>query len=402
MPRVRLQAKSIDKLTTTSQTDYFDEASSVPGFGIRVSAGGRRTWFLMYRQGGQQKRATIGTYPTMGLAKARDVAGRQLLDVQVNEADPAAAKKARRSAQTFGELAEQYLTLHAKAKKRSWREDGRQLRTMVLPHWKNRPAVDITKSHVSALIDNVAATRGGVTANRLHALLSKVFRWALSKDKVQGNPVAGLQRPAGETSRDRELSPNELRALWARLDDAEREKTLPLGVVLWMRLRALTAQRGGSVAKMKWADVDLERKIWDIPSADMKSKKAHVVPLSGSVCELLKAQRETLPSDAVYVLEGGRSRRLRLGVKEAMGLDNFTPHDLRRTAATGMARVGVSRFIIERVLGHVDRTVTAIYDRYEYLNEKRVALDAWARQLQSIIDDTISDNVVPFSPEGRR
>jgi integrase len=396
MPKVRLTAKNIDKLTSVGRTDYFDEGANIPGFGLRVSAK-RRTWFLIYRNGPQQVRWKVGTYPTMGLAKAREVAGRQLLDVQVNEADPAAAKKSRRSAQTFGDLADLYLTLHAKAKKRSWREDGRQLRTMVLPHWKNRPAADITRSDASTLLDDVATNRGGVTANRLLSLLSKVFRWAVSRSHLEANPIAGLQRPAAERSRRRELTDAEIVSLWKQLDGAEESEALPAGVVLWMRLRLLTAQRGGSVSRMKWADVDLGRKVWDIPAADMKAGEPHVVPLSPFVCELLKARRKIVPTGATYVLEGGRSRRLRLGVKQAIGLDDFTPHDLRRTAATGMARAGISRFVVARVLGHVDRSVTGIYDRYEYLEEKRVALDTWARKVRAIISGKTRGAVVPFA-----
>ncbi len=154
------------------------------------------------------------------------------------------------------------------------------------------------------------------------------------------------------------LLDDELRALWARLDDAETNEALPAGVVLWLRLRALTAQRGGSVARMKWADVDFTGKVWEIPAADMKAANEHVVPLSPQVIKLLKERRKAVSEGSTYVLEGGRSRRQRLGVTEAIGLEDFTPHDLRRTAATGMARAGVQRFIVARVLGHVDRSVT--------------------------------------------
>ena len=397
MPTVTLTAKTLPTLKPgpTGRTDYFDAGAHIPGFGIRVSAA-KRTWFLLYRKHGQLKRLTVGTFKPMGLAAARMAAGRALLTAQVSDVDPAAEKKARRAAQTFGELAAQYLELHAKAKKRTWREDARQLRSIVLPKWRNRRTVEIAKADVSALIDEAATKRGGYAANRLHALLSKVFRWAVSRSKLEANPMAGLQKPAAETSRDRELTPDELRALWARLAAAEADQTMPAGVALWIRLRALTAQRASSVAKMKWADVNLEDRVWDIPAADMKGKKPHVCPLSPAVCALLTAQRATLPRDAEYVLEGGRSRRKRLGVTETLGIPNFRPTDLRRTAATGMARAGIARFIVARVLGHADRTVTGIYDRYEYLNEKRIALDTWARRLDEILTESASGAIVPF------
>lgn len=403
MPTKRLTAKNIKTLSAIgARTDYFDAAANVPGFGLRVSAAGKRTWFLMYREpNGRQLRHKIGTHPPMGLEKARSTARTALLGVQVNEADPAAAKRARRSADTFDKLADRFIEDYAKPHKRSWRDDARQIRSMCLPRWKGRAAADITRGDVRDLLADVAKNRGGVTANRLRALLSKLFRWATSQDYIPANPAADLPRLAKETSRARVLSDEELRALWARLSAAEGDDTLPAGVALWLRLRLLTAQRGGSVARMKWADVDLERKVWEIPAADMKAANEHVVPLSPTVIKLLKERRKAVSEGSTFVLEGGRSRRQRLGVTEAIGLEDFKPHDLRRTAATGMARARVQRFVVARVLGHVDRSVTGVYDRYEYLNEKRVALDTWARKLTAIIENkATAKGVVPFQKAG--
>jgi integrase len=399
MPTVRLAAKQVPTLRALGdvQTDYFDAGANVPGFGIRVSPAGKRTWFLMYRANGRQKRHTIGTNPPMSLAKARGAARTALLDVQVTEADPAAAKRARRSADTFEQLAEKYIDDYAKPHKQTWNEDARQIRTMCLPRWKSQVATEITRADVRELLGAVAKDRGGVTANRLRALLSKLFRWAVSQDYLSANPASELPKLARERSRERVLSDDELRALWARLDDAEETEALPAAVVLWMRLRALTAQRGGSVARMKWADVDFERRVWEIPAADMKAGHSHIVPLSPAVIKLLKARRKVVSEDSTYVLEGGRSRRLRLGVTEVIGLEDFTPHDLRRTAATGMARARVPRFIVARVLGHVDRSVTGVYDRYEYMNEKRTALETWARRFTAILESKSSGTVVPFA-----
>jgi Arm domain-containing DNA-binding protein len=134
MPTIRLTAKKLEKLRATgTQTDYFDQAANVPGFGIRVSTAGRRVWFLLYRVNGKLKRHTLGTNPPMGLDAARQAGRRQLLGVQVDEADPQAAKKARRSADTFDALAERYIEDYAKPHKATWDEDARQIRTMCLP-----------------------------------------------------------------------------------------------------------------------------------------------------------------------------------------------------------------------------------------------------------------------------
>jgi integrase len=387
MPTVRLTAKNVKTLSATgTQTDYFDAAANVPGFGLRVSAAGARTWFLMYREpNGRQVRHKIGTLPLMGLEKARMTARTALRGVQVKGSDPAAATRARRSAESFDKLADRFIEDYAKPHKRSWREDARQIRSMCLPRWKGRAAADITRADVRDLLGAVARSRGGITANRLRALLSKLFRWAVSQDYIPANPAADLPRLAKETPRARVLTDDELRALWARLDAAEADDDLPAGVVLWLRLRLLTAQRGGSVARMKWADLDFERKVWEIPGTDMKAAHEHVVPLSPQVITLLKERRKAVSDGSIYVLEGGRSRRQRLGVTDAIGLEDFTPHDLRRTAATGMARAGVQGFIVARVLGHVDRSLTDVHDRYEYLSEKRWALDTWARKVMAVL-----------------
>jgi len=402
MPSKKLTAKNIKTLKALgAQTEYFDSGANVPGFGLRVSASGRRTWFITYRSpteftikktaDGKEKktkrlkRHTIGTNPPMDLAVARKSARGHLLRVQVDESDPAAAKKTRKSADSFEALALRFIEDYAKSHKRSWREDGRQLRTMVFPQWKNRPAAELARSDVRKLLADVAKARGGVTANRLRSLLSKVFRWAVSQDYIPANPSSDLPKLTRETSRERVLSDDEIRAFWARLDAVEADGTIPSPVVLWLRLRLITAQRGGSVSKMRWADIDMGRKVWEIPATDMKAGNARIVPLSPSVLKLLTERRKHVAEDSVYVLEGGRSRRLRLGVTEAIGIEDFAPHDLRRTAATGMARAGVQRFIVARVLGHVDRSVSGIYDRYEYLNEKRVALDQWDLTLTAIL-----------------
>jgi integrase len=393
MPTIKLTAKKLEKLRATgTQTDYFDQGAHVPGFGIRVSAAGRRVWFLLYRVNGKLKRHTIGTNPPMGLEAARTAARRQLLGVQVDEADPQAAKKARRSADTFDALAQRFIEDYAKPHKATWNEDARQIRTMCLPRWKGKAAVDITRADVRELLRDVAKKRGGVTANRLRALISKLFRWSVSQDYLPANPASDLPKLAKETGRERVLGEDEIREFWQRANDVENP-----AIALWLKLRLLTGQRGETLLKMKWVDVDIDKVcVWEVPAADMKARNAHVVPLSSSVCELLKTAKDTHQKLPTYVLDGGRARRLRLGVTDLVGLEDFQPRDLRRTCATGMARCGTQRFVVSRVLGHVDRSVTGIYDRFEYLNEKRVALDAWARRVSQILEGKADDSVVPF------
>jgi integrase len=277
----------------------------------------------------------------------------------VEDADPQAAKKARRSADTFDVLAERYIEDYAKPHKATWDEDARQIRTMCLPRWKGKAAVDITRADVRELLRDVAKKRGGVTANRLRALLSKLFRWAVSQDYLPANPASELPKLAKETGRERVLTHDEIRDFWQKADEAENP-----AIGLWLKLRLLTGQRGESLLGMKWADVDLDAGLWEVPAAAMKARNPHVVPLSPTACELLKTATERHPEKLpTYVLAGGRARRLRLGVTDLVGLEDFQPRDLRRTCATGMARAGAQRFIVARVLGHVEaREHSLVFD----------------------------------------
>jgi integrase len=390
MPTVTLTAKSLDTLKPTGQqVDYFDAGANVPGFGLRVGAR-RATWFLLYRDpGGRLRRHKLGTHPPMKLKAARELARTSLLQVQTDTADPAAAKKARRSALTFDQLADRFIEDYAKPRKKTWDDDARHLRVFCRPRWKGS-ATEVTRAQVRELLTEVARERGGTTANRLRSTISKLCRWAVAQGYLDDNPAAGLPAPGKEHARDRALTDDELVMLWQQLEDAQArdeddDTYIAPEVVLWLKLRLLTGQRGETVRNMQWAHVDLKRRVWEIPAELMKKDRPHVVPLAPWVVTLLETRRAEVADDEVYVLAGGRARQHRRGFTHALDIENFIPRDLRRTTATGMGRLGVSRFIIARVLAHADPSVTGIYDRFEYLEEKRAALDKWAAHVQQVL-----------------
>jgi integrase len=396
MPKVTLSARSLTTLTAapSGRTDYFDRGANIPGFGIRV-APGHATWFLLYRQYGRLVRYKVGTYPPMLLADARETARRVWLQTQVAEVDPSAAKKARRTARTFAALAYPYIDDYARPHKKSWRDDARRLRTICLPKWKTRAAADIQPVDVRELLRDVVRRRGGPTANRTRALLSKVFRWAKSEGYLDTNPTADIGKRVSEVARERVLSNQEIVTLWSRLENPD---VFAPAIALGLKLRLLLGQRASSVNQMQWAQIDWKARTWDIPGDQMKAGHPHIVPLPTDVISLLKDRRKAVGPDSRYVLDGGRARNLHLGVTAKMGLEGVEPKDLRRTCATGMARRGASRFIVGRVLGHVDNSVTGIYDRFEYLQEKRVALDAWGRHVRGIVKGPHARSaVVPFA-----
>ncbi len=292
---------------------------------------------------------------------------------------------------TFADLAEKYLTEHARPRKRSWKDDHRLLRREVLPHWRHRAANEIERRDARELVQAVALRGVPIAANRLRALLHKVYAFAIEQEIVETNPITHVPRPGVERRRDRVLSAEEIRTVWAKLDD----EAPPMAAAF--RLRLITAQRGGEVHNMRWADVDLEAGWWTIPAEQSKNGLPHRVPLTACALTLLRALQETMQPHAVHVLAGARGKRQQSEAAARLTIPDFRGHDLRRTAASAMASAGVPRLVIAKVLNHAERDVTAVYDRHGYDAEKRKALETWARTLTAILANKRQvANVVPI------
>ena len=214
MPVLKLTDLRVKALSTEkAQEDFFDAV--LPTFGVRVSSLGAKSFFVMYRQWGRKHRRTLGRYPKLGLSDARDLA-RDVMEKVESGADPGANG---RQALTFGELANSYLELYAKIQKKSWREDHRMLAKDLLPRWEGRPVRTIRRADVVELLDDVAL-RGPIIANRTRALVSKIFSWGMSRDMVEANPAHGSPVPGKSRSRDRVLTPEEIRAIWQAVEAA--------------------------------------------------------------------------------------------------------------------------------------------------------------------------------------
>jgi integrase len=379
---IKFSVKTVASLNPTpgKRMEYFD--AQMPGLALRVTEKGAKTWSVMYRHRGRLRRLTLGTAigrTAMSLADARDRA-RDTLIAARDGADPATEKQDGRKAETIGDLADLYIERWAKPRKRSWKADRNLLDHKVLPKWKHRAIVDITRRDVRDLVDGVAAAGAPIVANRVAALLSKMFGFALDRELVEASPAVRIPRPGQEQQRDRVLTEDELRTLWGQFS------ALPAEMGAYFKLRALTAQRGGEVAAMTWSDVDLESGWWTVPSAVAKNKLAHRVPLSPTACNLLAAILQTARTDATYVLEGARGKRQQAEAAATLTVENFRGHDLRRTAASMMAAGGIQRLTIGKLLNHVERSVTAVYDRHGYDPEKQAAIAWWDAKLASIID----------------
>ena len=362
----------------SGQVDYFDEKT--PGFGVRVSQKGTKSFFLKYIVNGRQRRMTFGVYPGCKLAEARKAAHNAKHEVRQGN-DPSAARQEQRTAPTLKELADEYLDHHARDNKRerSWREDERMINAYLRDLYDQK-AGDITRGQIKSLLRDIKVRGAPVQANRVLALVRKMYNFGLDEEIVEANPAARI-KPSPEVERDRIYSPDEIRALWGAF-------TGQTGSIF--KLCLITGQRRGEIAGMRWGEIDFESAEWTVPGERMKSKKVHLVPLSDMALDVL-ADVSRIDEELVFPSPVRRNQPIRNlqspaeDVKKASGVEDFRSHDLRRTCGTNITGMGFPRFIMDRVLGHVEPGVGRRYDRHDYLREKKAALDAWGGKLRRII-----------------
>jgi integrase len=349
----------------------------------------------MYRHGNVKRRLTLGTYPAISLADAREKSGRAHHAVQYDGTDPATAKKTAREAEGFADLAHDYVERHAKRQKRSWRKDLLILEKDVLPRFGKRKARDISRRDIIALLDDIVARGAPIQANRTLEIVRKLFNWAVGRDILGANPCYRIPKPSCENRSDRVLTVEEIRSVWAAL-----ESEVPLTAATF-KLRLLTAQRGAEVLTMRWDQIS--NGWWTIPTEVAKNGLAHRVPLSSQSLALLEEIR-LLGKGSEWVFPGARGSGHRVAIHKAhnrirhhAGV-SFVPHDLRRTAASHMTSIGISRLVVSKILNHVETGVTSIYDRHSYDREKRAALDVWACRVEEIVSShQPAPNIVALS-----
>ena len=389
MPTAKLTDRLLKNLKTEQTVQEFWDHSFPGSFGVRVRKSGRKTFMFLYRTGGRRRRMKLGIYPALSLADARAQAFKLLGAVQRGE-DPAEERRQERRAGTFEELAELYLERHARPNKKpaSIKEDTRILNTYLLPAWSRRKFRSITRSDVICLLDNIQFKRQApVMANRVKALTSTIFNFALRKALVPetfANPCTHVELPARERSRDRVLSDDEIRALWKDLEN----RVEPTASIY--RLILLMGQRPGETKAMRWRDLDAED-IWSIPATETKNKREHKVPLSCQVVDIIEGLRP-LTGDSEFVFASPRGGHIRWLQKMSQRIQkstgfHFRPHDLRRTCATNLSKLGTDDVTIARILNHSwpFRHMTAVYNRWEKLPEMGRALQRWGERLEQMV-----------------
>lgn len=380
-----------------AQTDYFDTVT--PGLSLRVGAGGARVWYLTYTRPatGKRARAKLGTFPEMQLARARKRAVEERSRVGEGE-DPGQARALAREGMRLAELVDLYVERHATGL-RSAAAIERRLRKNVADVIGDVKVADLHRRDVTRALDRIVDRGRPVEANRVFEDTRAMVRWAVGKGYLDTSPLAAMTRPARTTPRERVLTPDEIRELWQRLEDATMSDTTRSII----RLCLITAQRVGEVAGMQRRELDLRKCVWMLPGARTKNGQSHAVPLSGAaVVEITAMPGE---GQAVFPGQDGETSITAHAIatavrrsQEAIGISQWTAHDLRRTALTGMAELGIDPFTLGHVANHISTTkatvTTAVYARYSYEREKRAALDAWAARLASIISQEA--DIVPL------
>jgi integrase len=399
------------------------------GLTLRVTEGGVKSWSFRFRDPKSRKstRATIGAYPTIPLQIARERAlelSRQVAG-GINPVEKKRKERDEAPTRTFEGLAERYMTEHARRHKRTAEADQRSLILHVLPHWRKRPFEGIGRSDVIALCEGVVAKGSPIQANRVQALLSKIFSFALDAELVTANPCARLKKRSKETTVTRVLSDDEIRLFWRRVGDPPNSKRMGQGLRLVMLTGVPVNELAGAEIKEFERLDDAKNATWTIPEARSKNGKAHVVPLSGLalsiVVDLLKratalaGEHSPLrfllvsPNDPRKPIDGhafsvgmirfGNSLGVAGCVKdcssdEIRGIttwasDRPSAHDLRRTLATRLAGSGIPAEDVSACLNHARRSITARhYNLYDGAREKRRAFDLWAEQVANIVGES--------------
>ena len=396
---MKLSAQAIrDYRPPARKSDHIVFDEDLSGFGLRYRDG-RKTWVFQYAFGTGESRVnarmTLGEYPALPPAKARETAQDLYAKVRLGQ-HPAADKKVSRgeARNTFGRLVRDYLEFkQSELRDASYVEVERYLNRYARA-LHGLPATAIDRKRIADFLDSIARHSGPVSANRARTSLSALFAWAMRKGLHDSNPVVATETRK-EKSRHRVLTDPELSTVWNMLGDGDYADIL--------RLLILTGQRAREIADLRWSEIDFDRDLISLPPERTKNARPHEVPMSGAVRDILKARTGT--RDFVFgVGAGGFSgwtrckERLdrRIGDELGKPLPHWTVHDLRRTAATRMVDLGEGPHIVEAVLNHVSgHRVAGIYNRSLYKAEKAQALSKWATHVLAVAKGKKS-NVTPI------
>jgi integrase len=392
MPRIRLTKGAIDALPTSQSDEVYWDAGC-PGFGVKVTPKGRKVFIVLYRTGGARSRLrkyTIGPYGRVTLHQAR-VAAQKVFAAKLEGRDPAAEKRAARRrivADRVEDVLETFIAQRL-SQNRSGDEIARLLRREVGKPWSGRSIHEISKRDVVEVVTAIEQRGAPVAANKALKAIKTFLRWCVGRAVLDQSPAEGVPLPSKEVARDRVLDDSEL----AQVILAARKIGGPYGGIV--ELLALTGQRREEVAGLQWEELNFAQRIWTLPKSRTKNEKAHVIHLSEQSMAVLT--RADWPAPYMFSLLGTKPfqefSRAKRRLDELSGVTGWRLHDLRRTSVSGMARLGIAPHIADKILNHqagIISGVAAVYQRHDFLAERRAALDAWGTHVGRVLA-TMSD-----------
>jgi integrase len=408
----KLTQRSVETITCPpGKKDALVFDSSLRGFGLRVTATGGKTFLAQYTAAGGKRRVALGTFGVLTVEQARKAA-QGVLGEAAGGTDPFAARKAAAQAAraakaeaeyTFGAMVTAWSNAREGDRRPSYLREAVACLDRNLPKWKDRAAGSITLAEAVRALDAIKAAKGTVAANRTLAYGRAAYGWALKRQHVTGNPLRGIERPGKEAARERVLDAGELGAIWRACDE--------LGTTLagFVRVLMLTLQRRSEVASMQWTELDnlADPAVWTLPGDRAKNGRAHVIHLSDPVREIVRAMPKVNGNPFVFAGRDGRpiaafnyaKAEIEAALDDAgITMPDWRFHDFRRAGVTALATMGFAPHVCDRILNHVTGAITgvaAIYQRSEFLNERKAALDVWATHVLANVERcTEASNVV--------
>jgi len=386
MPRIKLTKGVIDELPTPIKDHvYWDVAC--PGFGVKVTPKGRKVFIVLYRTGGAGSRLrkyTIGPYGRVTLHQAR-AAAQQIFAAKLEGRDPATERRDARRRMTTDQvhdLLESFIAKHV-SQNRSARAISQMLRRELGPYLK-RSIHEIGKRDIMDAVSAVEQRGAPVAANKVLKAIKTFLRWCVGRAVLDRSPADDIPMPTKEVARDRVLTDDEL----ARVILSARQIGEPYGGIV--ELLALTGQRREEVARCVWEEIDLDGRIWSLPNQRTKNAKAHIVHLSDQAIVVLKQAKKQ--GKFVFSVAGTHPfQDFSNGKRELDALSGVTGwrlHDLRRTCVSGMASLGIAPHVADKILNHQSGTISgvaAVYQRHQFLAERKGALEKWGAHVAQIV-----------------
>lgn len=374
------------------QQDHFD--AGFPGLALRVSHGGRKSWTMFYRAAGRQRRLTLGVYPGTSLAEAREAWRKLQKDLEAGR-DPQAARARPAPSTLFSDVATEWLRRDQQSNK-SHDEVERIVNRELVPAWGTRQIKTIDRRDVLDLVDEIVDRGSPTMARRTLAYVHRLFRWAVGRGIVASNPAANLPKPGAEVRRDRVLSDKELKAIWGAADALG----VPFGPAI--KLLILTGCRREEIGALRWSEIT-DNTI-HLAGDRTKNREKHLIPLSKPSQAILEGVPRIKDVDLVFSTTGETPvsgwSRAKGQLDSLSGVKGWRIHDLRRTVATGLQRLGIRLEVIEAVLGHIGGSrsgVVGVYQRHAFDDEKRAALVAWGRHVEQVAEGGKGARVIPMA-----